>query len=171
MESYELLVKLASFGTAGVCVLAIFLIGTSIMRLKADTPEWKVSLMHKFMNTCILIAIISAISGGANAYFNQNKIQTARNEAEQANERSEEATKAFTIMQENYNMAREDLVRYKADMNTQINTLERQLEARNIQPQSVEGLQRVKEQTNSFDLKTNEELLRGINMDKIKRIK
>jgi len=78
MENLEFLVKLASFGTAGVCVLAIFIIGTSIFRLPNDTPNWKVSLMKKYMNTCIVIAIICAISGSANAYFNQNKIAKAK---------------------------------------------------------------------------------------------
>jgi len=171
METYELLVKLASIGTAGVCVLAIFLIGTSIMRLKADTPEWKVSLMKKFMNTCIIIAIICTVSGGANAYFNQNKIQAAKEEAEEANEKSEEAVKAFSLMEENYVMAREDLFRYKEEINRHINLIERQLEERDIPPNSVEGLQVVRDKTNSFHLKSDADLMRGIDLDKIRRIR
>ena len=90
METLEQLVKLASLGTAGVCVLAVFLIGTSIFRLGNDTPEWKVSLMKKYMNTCIIIAFICTISGGANAYFNQNKIKVAEKDLVEFGDRYEE---------------------------------------------------------------------------------
>ena len=77
MESMEQLVKLASFGTAGVSVLAIFWIGFNIYRLSDDAPAWKATLLSKFMNVCLIIAVISALSGVVNAYFNQNKVQTA----------------------------------------------------------------------------------------------
>jgi hypothetical protein len=77
LGSFDLLVKLASFGTAGVCILAIFIIGYSIFKLPNDVPNWKPELMKKFINASIIIAVITAISGGLNAYFNQQKIQEA----------------------------------------------------------------------------------------------
>lgn len=77
LGSFDLLVKLASFGTAGVCILAIFIIGYSIFKLPNDTPKWKPVLMKKFINASIIIAVITAVSGGLNAYFNQQKIQNA----------------------------------------------------------------------------------------------
>lgn len=77
LGSFDLLVKLASFGTAGVCILAIFIIGYSIFKLPNDAPNWKPDLMKKFINASIIIAVITAVSGGLNAYFNQQKIQSA----------------------------------------------------------------------------------------------
>ena len=77
LGSFDLLVKLASFGTAGVCILAIFIIGYSIFKLPNDAPAWKPDLMKKFINASILIAVITTVSGGLNAYFNQQKIQEA----------------------------------------------------------------------------------------------
>jgi cytochrome bd-type quinol oxidase subunit 1 len=72
-EGLDSLVKLASMGTAGVCVLAIFIIGVSLFKLSNDTSKEKVSLIKKYMNMCIIIAIICTISGVANAVFNQQK--------------------------------------------------------------------------------------------------
>ena len=77
MNSLELLVKFASFGTAGVSVLAIFYIGYSIQKLPNNAPPWKPALMKKYMNMCIVIALICTLSGGVNAYFNRNKIVAA----------------------------------------------------------------------------------------------
>lgn len=95
LGSLDLLVKLASFGTAGVCVLAIFLIGNAILRLPNDAPKWKPDLMKKFINACILIAVITTISGGLTAYFNQGKIQVA-------DEKAKEADKGTTIVATEY---------------------------------------------------------------------
>jgi hypothetical protein len=165
-----MLVKLASIGTAGVCVLAIFIIGTSIMRLKSDTPEWKVSLMKKYMNTCIWIAVICMISGGANAYFNQNKIKTANDAADAANERSEIAVNAFKQLEQNYEVAMEEIVRFKEDMGHQINQLELSLEQNDAPPQSFETLMLLRERSDNFRIRSMEEVTRGIDRDKLDRI-
>lgn len=96
LGSFDLLVKLASFGTAGVCILAIFIIGYSIFKLPNDAPKWKPDLMKKFINASIIIAVITAASGGLNAYFNQQKIQEAdQGTANVANE--------YDNLKENYN--------------------------------------------------------------------
>ncbi|UCG62806.1 MAG: hypothetical protein JSV52_05850 [Candidatus Zixiibacteriota bacterium] len=83
MENLDFLVKLASFGTAGVSVLAIFYIGFNIARLPNDAPEWKSKLMSKFISACVVIAITCAISGGVNAYFNRGKIVKAETRTKQ----------------------------------------------------------------------------------------
>jgi hypothetical protein len=77
IQTLEVLVKLASIGTAGVCVLSVFLIGFTIFKLPNDTPEWKPELLKKFINACIIIALITAVSGSLNAYFNINKVAEA----------------------------------------------------------------------------------------------
>ena len=80
--SLDFLVKLASFGTAGVCILAIFFIGSAILKLPNDSPSWKAQLMKRFITACIIIAGITAFSGGLNAYFNKGKIVEADKKAE-----------------------------------------------------------------------------------------
>lgn len=80
--SLDFLVKLASFGTAGVCILAIFLIGSAIIKLPNDSPTWKPQLMKRFISACIIIAGITAFSGGLNAYFNKGKVVEADKKAE-----------------------------------------------------------------------------------------
>jgi len=80
--SLDFLVKLASFGTAGVCILAIFFIGSAIIKLPNDSPQWKPQLMKRFISACIIIAGITAASGGLNAYFNRGKVVEATTKAE-----------------------------------------------------------------------------------------
>lgn len=80
--SLDFLVRLASFGTAGVCILAIFFIGSAIIKLPNDSPTWKPALMKRFISACIVIAGITAASGGLNAYFNRGKIVDADKKAE-----------------------------------------------------------------------------------------
>jgi len=80
--SLDFLVKLASFGTAGVCILAIFFIGSAIIKLPNDSPSWKPQLMKRFISACIIIAGITAVSGGLNAYFNRGKIVDADRKTE-----------------------------------------------------------------------------------------
>jgi len=80
--SLDFLVKLASFGTAGVCILAIFFIGSAIIKLPNDSPLWKPQLMKRFISACIIIAGITAASGGLNAFFNKGKIVEADRKTE-----------------------------------------------------------------------------------------
>jgi formate hydrogenlyase subunit 3/multisubunit Na+/H+ antiporter MnhD subunit len=65
------LVKLASLGASGVCIFAIFWIGWLIPRTDADRAK----TLRYYMGTCIVIAIISAASGIANAMFNAETIK------------------------------------------------------------------------------------------------
>ncbi len=99
LQTFEVLVKLASFGTAGVCVLSVFIIGFTIFKLPNDTPEWKPMLLKKFINACIIIALITATSGSLNAYFNHKKVNEAdKATAKMVNEYEKVATE-FTNLQ------------------------------------------------------------------------
>lgn len=80
---FDSLVKLASLGTAGVSILAIFIIGASLFRLSNKTSAEKVALIKKYMNMCIIIAVICAFSGVANAYFNGTKVAEANAKRDQ----------------------------------------------------------------------------------------
>lgn len=74
----ELLVKLASFGAAGISILAVFLIGIKIFNLPNDTSPVKASLLKFFMGMCIFMTIICGISSWANAYYTHNKVTEAK---------------------------------------------------------------------------------------------
>jgi hypothetical protein len=123
MGTLELLVKLASFGTAGVCVLAVFIVGKYILALPKDSPDWKVSLMRRYQNMCIFIAVISFLAGGVNAYFNQGKIETA-------NTKAEKAEKTTTVVQDRYTVEQQKLEVFKTAVTEQLQKLQDQI-ARN----------------------------------------
>jgi hypothetical protein len=76
----DTLIKLASLGTSGICIFAIFWIGYLISRLAAPVDPGLVATYRFYMITCLLIAVISATSGGLNAYFNRQQIVTLRQE-------------------------------------------------------------------------------------------
>ena len=159
MENLELLVKLASFGTAGVCVLAIFLIGTSLVRLGNDTPEWKAKLMGKFMNTCIIIAIICTISGSANAYFNQNKIARARED--------------FTEVLNKYEEEVEQLEGKKKQLNEEIQSLQRSLErSSSTDPEVKEQVKSLKSRVDQLQMTPRDEVIKNLKpSNRIRKIK
>ena len=149
MENLELLVKLASFGTAGVCVLAIFLIGTSLVRLSNDTPEWKAKLMGKFMNTCIIIAIICTISGSANAYFNQNKIERARED--------------FAEVLNKYQTEVEQLETKKEQLNSEIQDLQESInQSSSADPEVKERVELIKNRVDQLQMTPRNEVIRDL---------
>ena len=82
MESQALdtLVKLASLGTAGICVVIIVATGLLIYKLPKGTADNKISLINTYIKANVIIAIICAISGVTNAYFNHGKIVEAQSE-------------------------------------------------------------------------------------------
>ena len=82
-ENLDILVKLASFGAAGISILAVFIIGMKIFNLPNDTSTIKASVLKFYMSTCIFMTVICGVSGVANAYFNQNKIIQANNNFDQ----------------------------------------------------------------------------------------
>lgn len=114
----ELFVKLASFGTAGVCIGTIFYVGYTIQVLKPNTPPWKVKLIKQYMVTCIIIAIVSAASGGVNAYFNHHKTQLAKNE--------------YTDLKNDYLAEQERILVQNNNFTSDIEALQAQLQNQNI---------------------------------------
>lgn len=77
-DTLDLIVKLASLGTAGICILGIFYTGIIIKSLPNDVTSGKLSAVRMYKNMCIVIAIICTISGGLNAFFNMQKVMDAK---------------------------------------------------------------------------------------------
>jgi hypothetical protein len=149
MEGLEQLVKLASFGTAGVCVLAVFIIGISIFRLPNNTSKEKVSLIKTFMNMCIIVAVICAISGGTNAYFNYNKIAEAKDES--------------TRMQKAYEVESKKIEAEKIRLRETIGDLRNQLSSSHqLSPALSATLLKAEQRTDSLQLKPKERILEDI---------
>lgn len=115
--SLDFLVKLASFGTAGVCILAIFFIGSAIIKLPNDSPSWKPQLMKRFISACIIIAGITAVSGGLNAYFNRGKTVEAVKKAEVSLDETAAVAKEYEKLSIQYN-----------DLSTKVTSLIEQME-------------------------------------------
>jgi hypothetical protein len=70
------LVKLASLGASGVCVLAIFWVGWLISKLPKNANPEHHKTMRLYMGMTVVIAVIAFASGLANAWFNSEKIAT-----------------------------------------------------------------------------------------------
>jgi biotin synthase-related radical SAM superfamily protein len=156
MENLDFLVKLASFGTAGVCVLAIFLIGIAIPKLPNDTPAWKAKLMRTYMTTCIIIAVICGVSGAANAYFNQQKIVKAQDEADSANQKFESLAVQHNQQVMDWNRTKEDLQRSLADLNQQLVINEQ------LNPQTREKIEMFRNRIDAVRLLPVEEMVRKV---------
>ena len=91
-QTLELLVKLASVGTAGICILGIFYTGIIVKSLPNNVSPTKLTAVRMYKNMCIVIAIICSVSGGLNAYFNMGKIKDAKkNAAEIENQYTQQA--------------------------------------------------------------------------------
>ncbi len=147
MGTLELLVKLASFGTAGVCLLAVFLVGKSILGLPKETPSWKVRLMRRYLNFCIIMAIISALSGAANAYFNQNKIRVAE--------------QRFNVLRNNYEAERSRQMADNKEMENNLVSLRGLLQKQKVAtPEANATLDKLDSKVMSLALKPVEELIR-----------
>lgn len=76
----DLIVRLASLGTAGISVFGIFYTGIIVKSLPNNVSEGKLSAVRMYKNMCIVIAIICALSGALNAFFNMQKVQDAKND-------------------------------------------------------------------------------------------
>lgn len=107
------LVKLASFGTAGISILAVFITGVIIYRLPNNVSKEKIGILKFFIISCFIFVILSTGTGIANAVFNQQKI-----------EKKEEKIVEVT---EQYENERASWLRYKADVTQEFNRLENQL--------------------------------------------
>jgi len=142
MEIFETLVQLASIGTAGISILAIFLIWRSIHTLPDSSPNWKVKLMYRYQNFCLFMAVICALSGGANAYFNASKTAEAAKQAADLAAAYDEQQNKFLVYQmemtQSLEQIQQDLANTKATSTSgQIAMLENfqtKLRAMNFKP-------------------------------------
>jgi len=89
-SSLDALVRIASAGTAGICVLIVFVSGFLIWKLPDSGAEAKISLIKMYMITCIVLAVLSSASGIANFLIKQENVDEAVNEKEKAEMKTEE---------------------------------------------------------------------------------
>jgi hypothetical protein len=80
----DTLVKLASLGAGGVCVLAIFWVGWLVSRMQPNASAQQHRTVRLFMGMTIVIAIIAFASGLANAWFNASVIAKVEQEGKVA---------------------------------------------------------------------------------------
>jgi hypothetical protein len=81
-QTLEVLVKLAGLGTAGICILGLFVAGYITAKLPDDVSPTKLKAVKMFKNLCITTALICLVAGALTSYFNTKKVEQARNEAE-----------------------------------------------------------------------------------------
>ena len=74
-QMLETIVQLASAGTSGVCVLAIFWSGVCLQRLPRDAADGRYRSFRHFMAMCVLIALISAGAATASTFFRYHNFE------------------------------------------------------------------------------------------------
>lgn len=89
----DTLVKLASLGASGVCVLAVFWVGWLISKLSDTASREKHRTVRLYMAMTLCIAVIAFASGIANAWFNATVISKVEQEKTQAETRTVELDK------------------------------------------------------------------------------
>jgi hypothetical protein len=83
-QTLEALVKLAGVGTAGICILGLFVAGIITSTLPNDVSQAKLAAVKMFKNLCITVAIICLASSALASYFNLKKVDVAKQEATKA---------------------------------------------------------------------------------------
>jgi hypothetical protein len=86
----DTLVKLAAIGTSGVCLFFVFWCGHLVKNLPDNASAGRISVVKHYMTVCVAMAVITGLSGGANAYFNRHAVVVA--ETKVADTRKELAT-------------------------------------------------------------------------------
>jgi hypothetical protein len=109
-ETLEALVKIAGVGTAGICVLGLFVAGIITSMLPNDVSEAKLAAVRMFKNLCITTALICLASTVLTSYFNNKKVVKAEEQA--TNTRNEYVQKVDGLMQSK-NMLEADVNRLK----------------------------------------------------------
>jgi hypothetical protein len=74
MGILDTLVKLASLGTSGVCIFAIFWSGWLISRPETSKDVDKQKTLRLFMLFCVVILLISAATGFWSGHIDKNQI-------------------------------------------------------------------------------------------------
>ena len=157
-DNLDILVKLASFGAAGISILAVFIIGMKIFNLPNDTSSIKASVLKFYMSTCIFMTVISGVSGVANAYFNQEKIIQANNN--------------FDQLSTTYKDELQKVENEKKEIDATLVSLRRQLRSVNNLPASVSTtLNKTETQVNQIKMLPYDQAVNSIrDTEKIRRI-
>lgn len=99
------LVKLASFGATGVCMLAVFWVGLLIQKIPADASPDQHKTVRTYMLMTCAIAGIAFVSGLANAWFNRatvvqylNEKNDAQNRLAETQDRVSEAKESLKLL-------------------------------------------------------------------------
>lgn len=74
IENLDFLVKLAAFGGGGICILGVFMAGAVMLKHAANPDQLKI--VKTYMYFCMVFALMSFISGAANAVIKQSTITT-----------------------------------------------------------------------------------------------
>jgi apolipoprotein N-acyltransferase len=107
------LVKLASFGTAGISILAVFITGVIIYKLPNDVSKEKTGILKFFIVSCFVFVVLGTGSGIANALFNKSVID----------EKEEKINEVST----KYENERKSWLNYQTDVTKKITNIENQL--------------------------------------------
>lgn len=75
------LVKLASLGTSGVCVLSVFVVGWVLYKLPVGVSVERHKTLRMFMGCNVVIALISGSTGLLNAKYNAGEMAVLEDEA------------------------------------------------------------------------------------------
>ena len=135
MDINDNLVKLASIGTAGISILAVFITGVIIYRLPNDVSREKTGILKFFIISCFFFVILSTGTGIANAIFNQQKI----NEKEQT----------LNNVTQKYETEKTNWLQYKSDVTNELTKIENQLNKPGANKDSISS------KIKSLNIKTN----------------
>jgi hypothetical protein len=141
------LVKLASFGTAGISILAVFMTGIIIYKLPNDVSKEKTGMLKFFIVSCFVFVLLSTGTGIANALFNKSVI-------DEKEEKVEEVT-------EKYETERKNWLKYKDDITIQVTNIENRLR----QPTINKNL--LLDDIKTLSIKTNEMKFSPLKLERI----
>lgn len=123
MDINDNLVKLASIGTAGISILAVFITGVIIYRLPNDVSEEKTGILKFFIISCFIFVILSTGTGIANAIFNQEKIN--------------EKEKTITDVTKQYETEKNNWLQYRSEVTNELTKIENQLNKPGVSKDSI----------------------------------
>jgi hypothetical protein len=94
------LIKLASLGTSGICIFVVFWVGYLIQKTNFEKEPYKRDTLRSYMWMCFAIAVVTALSGGANAYFNARTIADTKAKNEELTTTVQKKDTELTTQQE-----------------------------------------------------------------------
>jgi hypothetical protein len=137
----ESLVKLASAGTSGICIFAVFWTGFTLIRLPNDASKNRHVSLRYFMGMCLFVSLISAGTTFGAGYWDYRRVAALTDEVAE----KEAAVVALNLTQKTLKAELDtkslNLVSLTRDLNvrdTRITTLENQF---NLERARVKSLQ------------------------------